>query len=53
MVLAIEPMINIGDYHVKVLNNDCTVVTEDNSLSSHYENTVTILNNGPEILTLD
>lgn len=52
MVLAIEPMINIGNYHVKVLENDWTVVTEDNSLSAHYENTVAILNNGPEILTL-
>lgn len=52
MVLAIEPMINLGDYHVEVLDNDWTVVTADKSLSSHYENTVAILNNGPEILTL-
>lgn len=52
MVLAIEPMINIGTYNVKVLSNDWTVVTEDGSLSAHYENTVAILNNGPEILTL-
>lgn len=52
MVLAIEPMINLGTYHVEVLSNDWTVVTADRKLSSHYENTVAILNNGPEILTL-
>lgn len=52
MVLAIEPMVNIGKYHVRVEANDWTVVTEDGSLSAHYENTVAILNNGPEILTL-
>lgn len=52
MVLAIEPMVNIGKYYVKVKPNGWTVVTEDGSLSAHYENTVAILNNGPEILTL-
>lgn len=52
MVLAIEPMVNIGKYYVRVEANDWTVVTEDGSLSAHYENTVAILNNGPEILTL-
>lgn len=52
MVLAIEPMVNIGRYHVNVLSNGWTVVTEDGSLSAHYENTVAILNNGPELLTL-
>lgn len=52
MVLAIEPMVNIGDYDVKVQANDWTVVTADGSLSAHYENTVAILKNGPEILTL-
>jgi methionyl aminopeptidase len=52
MVLAIEPMVNIGRYQVKVEANDWIVVTEDGSLSAHYENTVAILNNGPEILTL-
>ena len=51
MVLAIEPMVNIGDYTVRVEANDWTVVTEDRSLSAHYENTVAILNDGPEILT--
>lgn len=52
MVLAIEPMVNVGKYYVKVEPNGWTVVTEDGSLSAHYENTVAILNNGPEILTL-
>lgn len=52
MVLAIEPMVNIGRYQVKVEANDWIVVTEDGSLSAHYENTVAILKNGPEILTL-
>lgn len=51
MVLAIEPMVNIGKYNVKVRHNGWTVVTVDSSLSAHYENTVAILNNGPEILT--
>lgn len=52
MVLAIEPMVNVGKYDVLVQPNGWTVVTEDGSLSAHYENTVAILNNGPEILTL-
>lgn len=52
MVIAIEPMINIGEYYVRVQSNDWTVVTEDGSLAAHYENTVAILDNGPEILTL-
>lgn len=52
MVLAIEPMVNMGKYHVRVESNNWTVVTEDGSLSAHYENTVAILENGPEILTL-
>jgi methionyl aminopeptidase len=52
MVLAIEPMVNIGTHRVKTLKNGWTVVTRDNSLSAHYENTIAILPNGPEILTL-
>lgn len=52
MVLAIEPMINIGRYNVKVEPNGWTVITNDGTLSAHYENTVAITNNGPEILTL-
>ena len=52
MALAIEPMVNVGNYKVKTLNDDWTVVTSDGSLSAHYENTIVILPDGPEILTL-
>jgi methionyl aminopeptidase len=52
MVLAIEPMVNIGTYKVRTLRDGWTVVTADHSLSAHYENTVAILSDGPEILTL-
>lgn len=52
MALAIEPMINEGKYQVKSLNDGWTVVTADGKLSAHYENTIAILPNGPEILTL-
>lgn len=51
MTIAVEPMINIGGYQVKVLDNKWTVVTLDGSLSAHYENTVAITENGPLILT--
>ena len=51
MVLAIEPMVTAGDYHVAVLDDDWTVVTSDGSLSAHYENTVLITKDGYEILT--
>lgn len=52
MTLAIEPMVNIGRYNVSIQPNNWTVVTMDGSLSAHYENTIVILENGPEILTL-
>nr|WP_279323877.1 type I methionyl aminopeptidase [Clostridium paraputrificum] len=52
MVLAIEPMVNVGDYKVLTLSDGWTVVTKDRKLSAHYENTVAILPDGPEILTL-
>jgi len=52
MVLAIEPMVNAGTHKVKTLKDGWTVVTTDSSLSAHYENTVAILSDGPEILTL-
>ena len=51
MVLAIEPMVNIGSYEVKVLANGWTVVTADGSWSAHFEHTVAITADGPEILT--
>ncbi|MDO4279258.1 MAG: type I methionyl aminopeptidase [Lachnoclostridium edouardi] len=52
MTLAIEPMINAGRYDVAWLDDDWTVITEDGSLSAHYENTVLITDGEPEILTL-
>ncbi len=52
MTLAIEPMINEGRAEVYWLDDDWTVVTEDGSLSAHYENTVLITEGEPEILTL-
>ena len=52
MTLAIEPMINIGRPEVRWLDDDWTVVTEDGSLSAHYENTILITEGEPEILTL-
>jgi methionyl aminopeptidase len=52
MALAVEPMVNVGSYKVKTLSNNWTVVTSDGSLSAHYENTIVILPDGPEILTL-
>ena len=52
MTLAIEPMVNIGTYDVKVLKDGWTTVTADGELSAHYENTVLITDGEPEILTV-
>ena len=52
MTLAIEPMINEGSADVDVLDDGWTVVTYDGKLSAHYENTVYIGKNGPEVLTI-
>ena len=51
MVLAIEPMINQGTYKVQVLEDGWTVKTIDGKKSSHYEHTIVITDNGPDILT--
>ena len=51
IVLAIEPMVNAGSWEVKVLDDQWTVVTADGSLSAHFEHTIALGNNGPEILT--
>ncbi|CAA7600163.1 Peptidase M24, methionine aminopeptidase [Acididesulfobacillus acetoxydans] len=51
MVLAIEPMINLGTYEVKTLSDHWTVITKDGRASAHFEHTVAITENGPEILT--
>lgn len=52
MTLAIEPMITLGTYEVETLKDGWTVVTEDRKASAHYENTVIVLEDGVEILTL-
>ncbi len=52
MTLAIEPMINAGKYSVRWLDDDWTVVTEDGSLSAHYENTVLVTKEGCELLSV-
>ncbi len=51
MVIAIEPMVNVGSADVRVLEDDWTVVTIDGSLSAHFEHTVAIRGDGPDILT--
>jgi len=51
MILAIEPMVNEGSYHVRVLPDGWTVVTEDGKLSAHFEHSVAITDNGPIILS--
>ena len=52
MTLAVEPMINIGDWPVEWMDDGWTVVTKDGSLSAHYENTILITDGEPEILTI-
>ncbi len=52
MVIAIEPMVNLGGPAVKILDDGWTAVTEDGSLSAHFEHTVAITADGPEILTV-
>lgn len=51
MVFAIEPMVNVGTYEIKVLEDEWTVVTADGKLSCHFENTIAIMKNGPMKLT--
>ena len=51
MVLAIEPMVNLGGAAVEVLEDGWTATTADRKLSAHFEHTVAITENGPEILT--
>lgn len=52
MTLAIEPMINAGTYEISILDDGWTVKTCDGSLSAHYENTIVVTDDEPEILTL-
>jgi methionyl aminopeptidase len=51
MVLALEPMVNVGTHRVEVLDDDWTAVTLDRKLSAHFEHTVVVTDDGPEILT--
>ena len=52
MTLAVEPMVNAGDWRVKVLKDGWTTVSLDGSLTAHYENTILITEDGPEVLTV-
>jgi methionyl aminopeptidase len=52
MVLAIEPMVNVGDAGVKVLKDGWTAITSDRSLSAHFEHTVAVTAHGAEVLSL-
>ena len=51
MCIAIEPMFNFGDWRTRILDDNWTVVTADGKLSAHFEHSITITENGPEILT--
>ncbi|MDC7224510.1 MAG: type I methionyl aminopeptidase [Spirochaetales bacterium] len=51
MVLAIEPMVNLGTAEVEIMDDEWTVVTEDNTLSAHFEHTVAVTTDGYEIMT--
>jgi len=52
MTLALEPMVNIGDWHTQLSDDHWTVVTADGSLSAHFEHTIAITNTEPEVLTI-
>ena len=51
MVIAIEPMVTLGDWHVKTLDDGWTVATADGSLGAHFEHSVVIEADGAQILT--
>jgi methionyl aminopeptidase len=52
MVLAIEPMVNMGTHKVKVLRDGWTVITDDRMPSAHFEHSVAITEDGPMVLSL-
>ena len=52
MCIAIEPMFNLGDWHTKILDDEWTVITDDGKLSAHFEHSIAITEDGPEILTV-
>jgi methionyl aminopeptidase len=51
MVFAIEPMVNVGTEKVRMLDDEWTAVTADGELSAHFEHTIAITDDGPEVLT--
>ena len=51
MVLAIEPMVTMGSWEVKILDDGWTAVTKDGSLAAHFEHTIAVTDSGPEVLT--
>jgi methionyl aminopeptidase len=51
MVLAIEPMVTMGTWEVKILEDGWTAVTKDGSLAAHFEHTVAVTDHGPDVLT--
>ena len=52
MVFAVEPMVNVGGAETVVLDDGWTVVTADGSLSAHFEHTIAVTDDGPEVLTV-
>ena len=51
MVLAIEPMVTMGNYEVRILEDGWTAVTADGSLAAHFEHTIAVTESGPDVLT--
>jgi methionyl aminopeptidase len=51
LVIAIEPMVNVGGWETVLLPDHWTVITEDGSLSAHFEHTIAVTSDGPEVLT--
>jgi methionyl aminopeptidase len=51
LVVAVEPMVNVGTWRTKVLSDRWTVVTADGELSAHFEHTIAVTEDGPEVLT--
>ncbi len=52
MVYAVEPMVNVGTYETYVLEDDWSVMTRDGKLSAHFEHTIAVTENGPEVFTI-